>query len=155
LLARGLSDTKVGDAPTSIAIDENILRLEVPMDYADRVRRGETAEHEIDLGYDFRQSTRSRPLDKLGDRASLGELHRVPGDVATAVPVIDRNDRRMRQLRGELRLTTKARHRPLVARDVRMQKLERNLPAKTQITHAPHRPERSGADRGEHFVIVR
>ena len=114
----------------------------------------EPAQNEIDLRRDLGERPRSRARDQVGDRSALGELHRVPRDVAAAIPVEDRNDRRMRELRREPRLAPKAADDALVARDVRMQQLERDLAAEREIAHAPHRSERAGAERGEHFVVV-
>ena len=37
-LAGGVGDAEVGESPASVAVDENVLRLEVPVDDADRVR---------------------------------------------------------------------------------------------------------------------
>ena len=91
---------------------------------------------------------------QFGHRAALRQLHRVPRDVTAAVPVEDRDDRRMRELRRELGFATEAPDDALVARDVRVQQLERDLAAERQIAHAPHGSERAGAERGEHFVVV-
>ena len=154
LLTRHVGDAEVGEAPATIAVDQHVLRLEIAVHDPDRVRGGESAENEVDLRRDLGERARSRPRDQLGDRAALGELHRVPRHVAAAVPVEDRDDGRMRELRRELGLATKATDDALVARDVRVQQLERDLAAERQIADAPHGSERPGAERGEHFVVV-
>src|SRR5213075_1164555 len=84
----------------------------------------------------------------------LGELHCVPRDVAATVPIEDRNDGRMRELRGEPRLAPKTSDHPLIAGDVRMEELERNLATQCEISYAPHRAERYCAERREHFIVV-
>ena len=61
----------------------------------------EPVEDEIDLRRDLVERARSGSRDEVRDRSAFGELHRVPGDVAAAVPVEDRNDRRVRELRRE------------------------------------------------------
>ena len=67
-------------------------------------------EHDVDLAARSRASGRGPAArDEVGDRAALGELHRVPRHVAAAVAVVDRHDGRVRELRGELRLAAEAR----------------------------------------------
>ena len=86
------------------------------MDDPDRVCRGETAEKEVHLRRDLGHRTRPGARDEVGDRSSFRELHRVPRHVATAVPIEDRHDGRVRELRGELRLAPEA---PTLARRAR------------------------------------
>ncbi len=52
------------------------------------------------------------------------------------------------------RLATKSADDALVARDARMEQLERHLAAERQVAHAPHGAERAGAQRGEDLVVV-
>src|SRR6478736_4523099 len=99
------------------------------MDDADRVRRRQTVENEVDLRGDLVECARAGSRDEVRDRTALGELHRVPGDVAAAVPVEDRNDRRVRELRRESRLAAKTADDAFVARNARMEELERHLAA--------------------------
>ncbi len=61
----------------------------------------------------------------------------------------------MRELRGELRFATEPADDALVARDVRVQQLERHFAAEREIAHAPHRSERAGAQCREDLVVVR
>ena len=60
----------------------------------------------------------------------------------------------MRELRGEPRLATEAADGALVARDVRVQQLERHLAPEREVAHAPHRAEASRAERRDHLVVV-
>ena len=60
----------------------------------------------------------------------------------------------MRELRGELRLAAKAMHGVLVARDFRVEHLERDLAREREIAHAPHGAEGSGAEAADHFVVL-
>ena len=141
LLADRLGDTEVGDAPAPIAIDENVLRFEVAMHDADRVRGGESAEHEIDLRRDISERARAGTRHELGYRASLGELHGVPRDVAATIPIVDRHDCRMGELCGELGFASKTRDGALVPGDVRMQEFESDLAPEAEIAHSPNGTE--------------
>src|SRR5205085_8828730 len=101
----------------------------------------EAAEHEVDLRRDLGECPRTGSFDELRNGPSLGQLHRVPRDVAAAVPVIDGDDRRMGELRRQLCLAAKTRHGSLVARNVRVEQLERDFPPETEIANTPHRAE--------------
>ena len=149
-----VGDAEVRDAPPPIAIDENVLGLEIAMDDAHGMRRGQTAQHAVHLRRDLRHGARAGAGDQIAHGAILGELHRVPGDVAATVPIVDRDDGRMRELRRELRLATEATDRALVARDVRVQQLERDLAPEREIAHAPHGSEGPRAKRRDDLVVV-
>ena len=60
----------------------------------------------------------------------------------------------MRELRGQPRLAAEPAHGALVARDVRVQQLERHLASEREIAHAPHRAEAARAERRDHLVVV-
>ena len=120
----------------------------------DGVRGREPAEHFVDLRRDFRQRSCPAARDQIGHRTALGELHRVPGHVAPAVPVVDRHDGWMRELRGESCLAPEPAHGAFVARDVGMQELQRDLTAERLVPHAPHGAETAGTERGDDLVIV-
>ena len=79
------------------------------MDDGVRVRGDECVQHGVNLRRDLRERARSVARDQVRHRAALGELHRVPRDVSAAVPVVDRDDGRMRELRGEPCLAPKTR----------------------------------------------
>jgi hypothetical protein len=124
------------------------------MDDPARVRRGETIEHLVDLRRDLGDRARARARDEIGERSALGELHRVPCYTAARIPIVDGDDGRMRELRGELRLAAEAVHRALVARDFGVQHLERDLAVEREIAHAPHGAERSGTEARLHLVVL-
>jgi hypothetical protein len=119
-----------------------------------RVRRGEPAQYAVDLRRDLGDRPRARPFDEIADGAIFGELHGVPGHVAAAVPVVDRDDRGMRELRRQPSLATEPPDRTLIARDVRVQQLERHLASEREVAHAPHRAEASRTERRDHLVVV-
>ena len=121
---------------------------------SNRVRCREPRQDKIDLRRNLSQLARSRSRDEIGHRPAFRELHRVPGDVATTVPIEDRNDGRMRELGGEPCLAPEPSDRSFITRYMRVQELERNFPTERQIADAPDRTERPGAEGCQHFVLV-
>ena len=118
------------------------------------VRRGEPAHHAVDLRGDLGERPRAGARDQVGYGAAFGEFHCVPRDVATTIPVINRDDGRVRELRGEPRLTAEATDGALVARHMRVQQLERHLAAEGEVAHPPHGTERPRAEWGDHLVVI-
>src|SRR5881227_2022844 len=82
---------------------------------------------------------RSGAFDQVGDGPAFRELHRVPGNVPARIEIVNRHDRGMRQLRGELGFTAEPADGAFVARDLRMQQLEGDLASQRQVAHTPDR----------------
>ena len=93
------------------------------------MRRSQPAEHAVDLGGDLGERARTCTFHEFGDRAALRQFHRVPGNVAAAVPIVNRHDGGMCKLCREPRLTPEASDCTFVARDVLVQQLERHFAA--------------------------
>src|SRR4051794_7936317 len=108
------------------------------MQDADCMRGGESAQHTVDLWCDLCQRPCASTSDQVRHRTTFGQLHRIPRDIATTIPIVDRNDGGMRELRCKTGLTSKATDGPLISRDVLMQQLQRNLAAERQVADAPH-----------------
>ena len=120
ILAGDVCNAEVGDAPTLIAIDENVLRFQIAVQDSVGVGDDECGENLIDLQRNLRDLTRARPRDQARHASLFGELHRVPRQVAARIKVVNRNDRWMRQLRRESGLTPERPDRFVIARDCRI-----------------------------------
>src|SRR4029078_4438734 len=92
ILTRDLRDTEVRDAPSTIAIDENVFRLEVAVNDGARVRGHQPHEHRFDLRRDLGERTWPIARDEIPDGSTFRQLHRVPPHVAAAIPVEERTD---------------------------------------------------------------
>ena len=133
---RGLAATLEGDQPEvghlhpTIPADEQVGRLDVAMNEADRVCGGEPAPG-IEEGGDDLASARPLVLEPLGHRRALDEPHGDEHLPAFVADVVDGDHVRMRQARHRLRLAEQA----LAARahDRSAQDLERDLAIELRV----------------------
>src|SRR6185437_2044021 len=118
------------------------------------MRRAQSIEYQIDVRRNLLQTARAAARDQLRDGAAFGQLHRVPGKSCPAVPVVDRDDRRMRQLGSEPSLLPECTDRLGVSRDVGMQDLESNLALERQVARTPDSSKAAAAQLGQDLVVV-
>src|SRR6185503_16951693 len=53
IFTRNVGNSEIGDAPSIVAIDENVLGLEIPMQNSIRMRDDQTVENLVDLRSDL------------------------------------------------------------------------------------------------------
>ena len=154
LLSHGIRDAKIGNAPSAVAIDQHVLRLEVAVNDPGFVCGEEAVENRVDLWRDLRERPRAGPSHEVGDGALILEFHDVPVHVPLRIPVVDGDNRRVLQSRRHLSLPPESRHGGIAARNRLVQHLQRDLPLQREIAHAPDRPEGARPERAQHFVVV-
>ena len=126
-LARaGARDPEVGDLDDALGVDDDVVRLDVPVDDAVAVRIAERGEDLPRVG--DRDGHRAEPAraDQLLERATLDVLH---DDVVRAVrlaAVEDRDDVRVREAGRVGRLSAEALDELLVVRVPRVEHLDRD-----------------------------
>ena len=137
-LARaGPGDAEVGDLDATFAVDDHVVRLDVPVDDPVLVRvaqRGEDLSRVRD-----RDRHRARPArhDQLLQRPALDVLHH---DVVRALgdaPVVDRDDVGVRQPGGVGRLAAEALDELLVVRVALVEDLHRDAAAELLVLGEP------------------
>ena len=106
------------------------------------VRGEERVEDRVNLRRHFVERARAVARHQVCHRSAFGQLHRVPRHFTQVIPVEDRDDRRMHELRGQPRFTPEARDGRFVLDDVRVKHLERHLALEREITRAPDAAER-------------
>src|SRR5689334_9446379 len=97
------------------------------MQNAIRMRDYQSIDDLVDLRRDLADLARSGASNQTRNASLLCELHSVPGEIAARIPIINRNDRRVRQLRSEPGLSRECTHSLVVASNRWMQGLERHL----------------------------
>ena len=104
---RHLGETEVEDLHAPFARDEDVLRLQVAMDDALVVRRGEAAR---DLGrvVDRLARRQRRAVDPRAERLAFEQLGDDVGSAVVAADVVDREDVRMIEHPGRARFLLEA-----------------------------------------------
>ena len=129
----GARDAEVGDLHAAFGIDEDVVRLDVAMHDPVPVREAQRREN-LARVLD-RDGDRRRPAldDQLLQRPPVEVLHRDVVGALGLTAVVDRDDVRMRERGGVLRLTAKALHELLVARVPVVQDLDRDPAAELLV----------------------
>jgi hypothetical protein len=135
-------DPEVGDLEP-LATDEDVVRLDVAVDDPVTVREAERVENLERVRDRLRDGERAAGEDELLEAAALDHLH---GDVVRALcfaAVVDRDDVRVRERCGRLRLAPEALDEELVVRVAVVEDLDRDAAAELlvlgqiDIRHAP------------------
>ena len=146
----------------SLAVDEHVVRLDVAVDDAVPVREAQRREdlpRVVDCEVDRRRSARD---DQLLERAPIEVLHRDVVGALRLAAVVDRDDVRMREAGGVLRLAAEALDELVVARVAVVQDLDRDAaaehlvlgevdvrhPARAELAHDAVAPVEERVDQG-------
>ena len=145
-LRAGARDAEVRHLHVALGVDEHVVRLDVAVDDAVAVReakRREDLARVVDRDGHRRGPARE---DQLLQRAAVEVLHR---DVVRALglaAVVDRDDVRVRQAGGVLRLAAEALDELLVARVTVVEDLDRDVPAELLVLGEVHVGHPAGAE---------
>ena len=155
-VARGRArDTKVGDeSATCRPIDENVVRLDVAMDDAARVR---VVQRIRDLTEDAAYGIHGEPrlaCESCREALALDERHDEKHDPATLIDGVDRYDVWVTELRGRLCLAQEPSADVFVECQLGRKGLHRNVSMQPQIERAIHRGHSAAADLGLDQVLV-
>ena len=129
----GACDAEVGHLHAALAVDDHVVRLDVAVDDPVAVREAERREdlpRVVDRDPERRRAARD---EQLLERAPLEVLHRdVVGALGLAA-VVDRDDVRVREPGGVLRLAAEALDELLVAGVPVVEDLDRDAPAELLV----------------------
>ncbi len=158
----GPGDAEVRHLQAPVRVGHHVVRLDVAVDDALAMREAERAEHlagELD-----RVADRERPAgdDELLQAPPVEVLHRDVVGALGLAPVVDRDDVRVREAGGVLRLAAEALDERLVVRVAVVQDLDRNPapellvlgqvdvchPARAELPDDPVAPVEERVDQG-------
>ena len=130
-----LGQAEVEQLHHAVARDEDVLRLEVAMDDAARVRRREAVgDGRADL--DGPPPRQRAALEEAAQRVALEQLRDDVGEVALLLELIERQDVRMRDGRDRLRLALETDARLLVRGETVGEDFERDVAADALVVGA-------------------
>jgi hypothetical protein len=113
--------------------DEDVVRLDVPVDDPVPVRKPERLEHLVRVGKRGRDRERPTRHDQLLEAAPLDDLHRDVVGAFRLAAVVHRDDVRMRERRGRLGLAPEALDEEIVVRVTLVQNLDRDPAAEILV----------------------
>jgi hypothetical protein len=146
VLAR-LGDAEVGDHHAAVAAQQDVRRLDVAVDDARMVGRGQRVCGLSDDRHGLRRFERALLVEPLTQRRPAHELHHDGLDAVVAARVVDRHDRRVRQPGGRDCFGAEAGEERLVRREVRMEDLDRHLAGEDLVRRLPHLRHPTGRDQ--------
>jgi hypothetical protein len=119
-------DPEVRHLQAAVGVDENVVRLDVAVDDALSVREADGAEDLAGVGDRALDGQRATREDQLLERPPLDVLHRDVVGAFGFAAVVDRDDVRVRERGGVLRLAPKALDELFVVRVLVVQDLDRD-----------------------------
>jgi hypothetical protein len=122
-------DPEVGHLHASVAVDDDVVRLDVAVHDPVPVRVRERCEDLARVLDDDARRGRAPRHDELLDVAAVEELHRDVVRPLRLAPVVDRDDVRVRERGGALRLAAEPLDELVVARVALVEDLDRHAPA--------------------------
>ncbi len=124
------------------------------MQHAFRMGGREPVEQSGDRGPHLHERSRPGASYEVGERTVLHQLHRVPRHAFARIPVVDRNDARVRELRGHARFAPKVADGLRVVGHACVENLEGDLTLESEVAHAPHVAVGTASELGEKLVVV-
>ena len=134
--------------------EEDVLRLEIAVDDAGRVRRDERradGEHEVD---EVARRHRTRALEAMREVLAREELHDEVGDAPLAAHVRQIDDVRVAQARGELRLAQEALARARDGGDAGSERLDGDALADLGVDRLVHGAHAARAEQANDLVLA-
>ncbi len=127
------------DARDAIAVEEDVLGLDVAVDDARGVRGAERVDHVMHHCQEIADGERRIAGEGVVEGQAREQLHHEVGGVLVVLAdVEDVDDARVVDLRGDARLAGEAVARERRGGDVRVHELDRELAAGAEVRRAPH-----------------
>ena len=152
-LARpGARDAEVGDLDAALAVDEDVVRLDVAVDDPVPVREAQRREDLARVLDATLTGAGPRPTIELLQRAPVEVLHRDVVRVLRLAAVVDRDDVRMVQRGGVLRLAPEPLDELLVVRVAVVEDLDRDAAAELLVLREVDVGHPAGAELADDLV---
>ena len=135
---RRLGDAEVGDDRVAVLVDQDVRRLDVPVNHPAAVRIGERRSDLIEDRADDGQRQRPRPPDHLLQRCATHVAHDEEVQPLGVPHRIDRNDVGMVQLSDGDRLVPEAVDHALPQQQARRDQLDRHLAVERDLVGQEH-----------------
>lgn len=145
-------EAEVQDLDRTVAGQEDVLRLQVSMDDALAVRRGESVRRRRRDLYGVLPRDRAR-LHARAERAPFQQFHDGEQQTVHDRELVYGKDARVRQRRDRARLRLEPLTHVGICRDVVRHDLDGDFAAQTHITAAIHVAHPTGAERAEDLVL--
>ncbi len=146
-----LRQAEVQDLGEAVAVDHDVLGLEIPVHDPGGVRLGQAVG---DLGGDRQQPPHREGAggQDLPERLAVNQLHDDDGGGVDAGDVVDRDDRRVVQGRGRAGFSLEPGDAIRVIGELGRKDLDRDDPIEPRVPRAVHLAHAARAERREHFV---
>lgn len=109
IMFRRMRDAEVGDqGAVAVALEQDVVRLHVPVHHPARVRVAERPRHFLHHAHRLARRQRSEPAHARTERLAVHERHHEEDEAIVLFHRMDRNDVRVRQGRRRARLPEKA-----------------------------------------------
>ena len=151
LAAHQLGQAEVEDLDAAVLGDEDVVRLEIAVDDALVVGRGE-ALGDLRGVVDRLAHRQRRASDALAQRLALEQLGDHERRAVVSAEIVDREDVRVVELAGGARLLLEATQPVGVLGEGRGQDLEGDLATDARVARAIHLAHAADAERPRHFV---
>ena len=150
----GDSDAEVRQKATPLLGDENVLRLDIPMNDAALMRKFESGQNVAGAGKYKVHRQRTLRLDPVGERLAVDEPQHQRKVLALFQNRIQRDDPVLLQLSERLRFVDKAGPKPRSAQQIRLDELQRHRPVCGYIVRFPDFSHASRAEEANQFVAA-
>ena len=154
LLLQRAGDAEVGDLGGALLVDEDVLRLDVAVDDAARVRGAERAGDLDRVGDRLVDRQAPHAADPLLERLALDVLEDDVGPAVLLARVDHADDVRVVELGDGARLAPEALELVGVRRDLAVHELDRDLALERRVERAIDRRHPTGADLGVEAVAA-
>ena len=139
-------EAEVQDLQPPVARPHDVFRLQIAMDDAARVRFGEGARDLPGRPHDVGRRRPLRRCDLVAERGAVDEFGDDEQLVVDFLERVDGADARMRQRRGRPRFAPQPLPLHRIARQMRRQRLDRDLPPEPRVRREVHAPHAAAAE---------
>jgi hypothetical protein len=136
----------------AVSSEEHVVGLEIAVDDARLMRAGHRAAHPGEDLRDLLEGELRRAPQTRAERLSLEELHHDEGGVLLHAVVDDLHHVGAAKRRGGARLAQEPRPLRVALGETRIEQLDRDRGAQTELLSAPHRPHAPLSDEGEDSI---
>jgi hypothetical protein len=150
-IGRCAGEAEVEDLHAAVSRDEQVLRLEISVDDALRVRRGQALQH-LPAVIDRLRGRERASIEDLAQRLTLEQLQHHEHRALVPADVVDRQDVRMGEPGDDPRFALESGHRVGERHDARRQELDRDQPAQPEVTRPIDLAHPACPERREDFA---